>query len=266
MIEDIGTGDLTAELIPADQRGAARVIVRERAVICGAPWVDACFQSLDSATRITWHVREGHEAQANDVVFEAHGAARALLTAERTALNFLQTLSAAATVTRRFVNAIDGTNCKILDTRKTLPGLRTAQKYAARVGGATNHRLGLYDAVLIKENHIAAAGSLRAAVERAQFLHPQAKIQVEVENIEQLNESISTRVEFVLLDNFSLDNLRRAVAINRDAGRPLALEASGGVTLENVRRIADTGVDFISVGSLTKDVKAVDLSMRFEWA
>ena len=261
--EDVGSGDLTANLVPATRRADATVITRDDAVICGQPWFEATFAQLGGRLTIAWRVSEGAQVSGDSTLCSLHGDARTLLTGERTALNFLQLLSATATAARRFVEAVAGTGCQILDTRKTIPGLRTAQKYATAVGGARNHRLGLYDAVLIKENHIAAAGSIAAAVAAARST-TRVSIEVEVENLDELREAIAARPDSVLLDDFSLDNLRAAVALNRAHGSPLKLEASGGIHLENVRDIALTGVDFISVGSLTKHVRAVDLSMRIQ--
>jgi len=261
--EDIGSGDVTAALVPADRMARASVITREAAVLCGRPWFDATFAEISRDVRIEWRVAEGAEIKSGELLCTLQGPARAMLTGERTALNFLQTLSATATAARRFVTAVAGTRCQILDTRKTVPGLRIAQKYATRVGGARNHRLGLYDAVLIKENHIAAAGSIAAAITAARA-KTQAMVEVEVENLDQLSQTLTARPDQVLLDDFSLDDLRAAVALNRAQGSPVKLEASGGIDLDNVRDVALTGVDFISVGSITKHVRAVDLSMRFE--
>ncbi len=261
--EDIGSGDVTAALIPTGQQARARVLCREAAVICGAPWFDETFRQLDAAVRVEWRIAEGARAPANSILCDLTGPARPILTGERTALNFLQLLSGTASVTARYVEALRGTRCRILDTRKTIPGLRTAQKYAVRCGGGGNHRLGLYDMVLIKENHIAAAGSIGAAVGAARAQSPGVRIEVEVENLEQLRQVLDAHAELVLLDNFDLDNMRAAVALNRAHQQPALLECSGGVTLERVPAIAATGVDFISVGSLTKNVDAIDLSMRF---
>ena len=261
--EDIGSGDVTAELIPATARAQARVLCREPAVLCGAPWFDATFRQLDPAVRIDWQFAEGTQLRANSIVCELAGAARPILTGERTALNFLQLLSATATVTHRYAEALAGTGCQILDTRKTIPGLRSAQKYAVRCGGGGNHRLGLFDMVLIKENHIAAAGSIAAAIGAARSRAATLPIEVEVENLEQLRQALAAGADRVLLDNFELAALRAAVALNRAQPRPAQLEVSGGVTLERVAAIAATGVDCISVGALTKDVRAIDLSMRF---
>jgi nicotinate-nucleotide pyrophosphorylase (carboxylating) len=261
--EDIGSGDVTATLVPADRAARANVVAKEAAVLCGRPWFDAVFAQLNSEVRIDWHAAEGAEISAGQLLCTLEGQARAILTGERTALNFLQTLSATATAAKRYVAAIAGTGCQILDTRKTIPGLRTAQKYATRVGGARNHRLGLHDAVLIKENHIAAAGSIAAAIASARAT-TQVTVEVEVENLDELRQALEARPDMVLLDDFSLDELRAAVALNREHGSPVKLEASGGIHLNNVRDVALTGVDFLSVGSITKSVRAVDLSMRFE--
>jgi len=261
--EDVGSGDLTAALVPAGARGKATVITREPAVICGQPWFDACFAWVSPDVVVRWQVAEGDFVKPETLLCEVQGPARALLTGERSALNFLQLLSGTASLTRRYVDAVAGTFCHILDTRKTLPGLRRAQKYATRCGGGHNHRLGLYDAVLIKENHIAAAGSITAAIDAARA-QARVLVEVEVETLEQLDEALSAKPDMILLDNFPLDRLREAVKRARAAGPQVKLEASGGVTLENVRRVAETGVDFISVGATTKNVQAIDLSMRFE--
>jgi nicotinate-nucleotide pyrophosphorylase (carboxylating) len=259
--EDVGGGDVTANLVPATRDAVATVITREDALICGQPWFNATFTQLDPRIVVEWLVAEGARVSAGTALCNVRGDARAVLTGERTALNFLQLLSATATAARRFVDAVAGTGCEILDTRKTIPGLRLAQKYATAVGGARNHRIGLFDAVLIKENHIAAAGSIAAAVAAARAT-TRVTIEVEVEKLEELREAIAARPDSALLDDFSLEDLRAAVALNRAHGSPLKLEASGGIQLDNVRAIAETGVDFISVGSLTKHVRAVDLSMR----
>jgi nicotinate-nucleotide pyrophosphorylase (carboxylating) len=265
LAEDVGSGDLTAALIDPTRRARARVLAREAAVICGAPWAEATLRQLDPSATWHWQVAEGQRCTADQVVLEIHGQAQALLTAERTALNFLQLLSAVATKTDIFVQAVNsvaGNRARIVDTRKTLPGLRLAQKYAVRTGGGTNHRIGLYDAVLIKENHIAAAGGVSAALQQALATAQQAKfIEIEVETLVQLDEALGAGAKMVLLDNMGLDQLRQAVALN--AGRAI-LEVSGGVNLDTVRGIAATGVDRISIGALTKDVKATDFSMRFE--
>ena len=260
--EDLGSGDLTAGLIDPTRRARARVLARESAVICGAPWATAALRALDPAARITWHVQEGQRCTADQVVLEVEGSARALLSAERTALNFLQLLSAVATKTRTYVDAVAGTQAHIVDTRKTLPGLRMAQKYAVRMGGGTNHRIGLFDAVLIKENHIAAAGGVTAVLRATEKVAAQAQfIEIEVETLAQLTEALEAGARMVLLDNMDVATLHEAVRIN--AGRAI-LEISGGVTLDGLRALAETGVDRISIGALTKDVKATDFSMRME--
>lgn len=262
--EDVGPGDVTANLVPADQRVRATVITREDAVICGRAWVDEVFKRLDPAVRVTWRVDEGDRATAGQTLFELEGLARPILTGERVALNFLQTLSATATAARRYVDAIEGTGCTILDTRKTLPGLRTAQKYAATCGGAQNHRMGLFDMVLIKENHIAAAGSIANAVTTARASAPGVKVEVEVESLAEFEQALAAGADIVMLDEFSLADMRKASALNRERGRPVKLEASGGITMATLRDIAETGVDYISIGGITKHVRAVDLSMRIE--
>ena len=263
LAEDVGAGDVTAGLVPAERTARATVITRESAVLCGRPWFDATFRQLSRDVRVDWQVDEGASVAPDALLCRVSGPARPILTGERTALNFLQTLSATATAARQFVDAVAGTRCEILDTRKTLPGLRTAQKYATRVAGARNHRIGLFDAVLIKENHIAAAGSISAAIRAARAL-TKVTIEVEVEDLAELAEALAARPDMVLLDDFSLEDLRAAVALNRAHGRPVKLEASGGIQLDNVRAIALTGVDFISIGSITKHLRAIDLSMRFE--
>lgn len=264
LAEDVGAGDLTAGLIDATTQAKARVLAREAAVICGAPWVQATLQQVDPTASIQWLVGEGERCAPDQVVLEMTGSARALLTAERTALNFLQTLSAVATKTAGYVdavNAVPGNRAQIVDTRKTLPGLRLAQKYAVRTGGGTNHRIGLYDAVLIKENHIAAAGSVSAVLARAAQVAPSATfVEIEVETLAQLAEALDAGAAMVLLDNMTPEMLRQAVQIN--AGRAI-LEVSGGVNMSTVAGIAATGVDRISIGTLTKDVQAIDFSMRF---
>jgi len=258
--EDVGSGDLTAQLIPADRTARATVITREDAVLCGTAWFDEVFRQIDPRVRVTWSARDADRVRANQQLCTLEGPARSLLTGERSALNFLQMLSAAATVTRTYVDALEGTKCRILDTRKTIPGLRVAQKYAVQCGGGTNHRIGLFDAILVKENHIAAAGSIANAVAESRRLNSRVLLEVEVENLTQLREALEARVDRVLLDNFSLDQMREAVKVTR--GRT-ELEASGNMSLETLRAVAETGVDFISVGGLTKHVRAVDLSMRF---
>ncbi len=265
LTEDVGSGDVTAELVPSDERVRGEVVTREDAVLCGSAWVEETFRQLDSRITLDWRVADGDRIAPDTVLFHIEGPARPILTGERTALNFLQLLSGTATVARRFVDAVSGTGCTILDTRKTLPGLRTAQKYAVRCGGAQNHRMGLFDMILIKENHIAAAGSLRAAVEAARQSARGIRVEVEVESLRELEEALAAAPDLVMLDDFSLEDLRAAVSLNRDRGGPVKLEASGSVCLDTVRSIASTGVDFISVGSVTKHVRAVDLSMRLEF-
>jgi len=260
LAEDVGTGDITARLVPDTETAVARVITRVPAVLSGSAWFIECFRQIDSGISISWHASDGERLSREHVVCELQGRARNLLTGERTALNFLQTLSGVATRTRAFVDAIAGSKAVILDTRKTIPGLRTALKYAVRCGGGSNHRMGLYDGILIKENHIASAGSIAAVLRQATKLAPQLPTEIEVENIDQLTQAIAAGAKLILLDNFDLAGLREAVKAT--AGRAL-LEASGGINLETVRAIAETGVDRISIGSLTKDIQAVDLSMRF---
>jgi nicotinate-nucleotide pyrophosphorylase (carboxylating) len=264
--EDIGSGDVTAELVPATQQVTGTVITREAAVMAGQPWVTETFRQLDPAVRLTWHANDGDRITPDQTLFEIAGLARPVLTGERPALNFLQLLSATATAARRFADAIEGTGCAILDTRKTIPGLRTAQKYAVACGGAQNHRIGLFDMVLIKENHIAAAGSLTAAIAAGRRVAGSRKVEVEVETLAELDEALEAAPDIILLDEFSLEDLKTAVELNRSKGRPVRLEGSGSVTLENVRKVAETGVDYISVGGITKHVKAVDLSMRLAFA
>ena len=264
--EDAGDGDLTAGLIAAGGSSTARVLVREPAVLCGAPWAQAVVRQLDPQASVKWLCEEGARCEADQVVLEITGDSRALLTAERTALNFLQLLSAVATRTAVYVDAVRGTQARIVDTRKTLPGLRLAQKYAVRTGGGTNHRIGLYDAILIKENHIAAAGGVAAALKATAVVASRASfVEIEVETLAQLDEALANSARMVLLDNMDLPTLREAVRRNEAAGPSRAvLEISGGVTLDSVRALAETGVDRISVGALTKDVKAIDFSMRFQ--
>ena len=262
LAEDVGAGDLTAALIDAERPARARILAREAAVICGAPWVEAAVLACDPQARLTWHVSEGQRCAAEQTVLTIEGLAQPLLTAERTALNFLQLLSAVATKTAVFVDAVAGTRAQIVDTRKTLPGLRLAQKYAVKTGGGVNHRIGLYDAVLIKENHIAAAGGVAQVLQRVRETAPQARfVEIEVETLAQLDEALACGATMVLLDNMDIPTLQEAV--KRNAGRAV-LEISGGVNLQTVRALAETGVDRISIGALTKDVKAIDFSMRFE--
>jgi len=266
LAEDLGAGDVTAALVPASQQVRAQIIAREPAVLCGADWVDATFKQLDPSIRLNWVAKDGDALFPDGVVLRLMGAARPILTGERTALNFLQTLSATATAARRYVDAVTGTGCRILDTRKTLPGLRLAQKYAARCGGAQNHRMGLHDMVLIKENHIIAAGSIQSAIQAARDTAPGIKVEVEVESLEEFDAALAARPDIIMLDELSLEDMREAVARNRAAGGQIKLEASGSVTINTVRDVALTGVDYISIGGITKHVQAVDLSMRFEFA
>ena len=261
LAEDIGAGDATASLVPA-RPARARLICRESAVLCGQPWFDAVYRALDPQVQVRWQAADGAWLAVNQVVCEILGPAPAILTGERTALNFLQTLSGTATVTRRYVDAVSGRRARIFDTRKTLPGLRAAQKYAVRCGGGCNQRMGLFDAMLVKENHIAAAGGLAAAVQAARGRHPELPLQVEVETLEQLDEALGLDVQSVLLDNFDIARLIRAVALRDQRRVATELEASGGIALDTVAAIAATGVDRISIGSLTKHVQAVDFSLR----
>lgn len=260
LTEDIGNGDVTAQLIPAHKLANARIICREPAILCGTEWVSEVFYQLDSTIQIDWNCQDGDIIQSKQELCRLHGSARHLLSGERTALNFLQTLSATATQAHEYVVAVEGTNCRILDTRKTIPGLRLAQKYAVRCGGAYNHRAGLYDMVLIKENHISAAGSIQAAVATAQRLSPDVPIEVEVENLQELQQALDAKVDRILLDNMDIPTLEQAVQMTN---KRIPLEASGGVTQKTARDIAQTGVDYISIGSITKHIRAIDLSMRF---
>jgi len=266
LAEDLGGGDVTAALVPATEQVRATIVAREPAVLCGTDWVDATFRQLDAAIHLEWLVADGAPLRTDMPVLRISGPARPILTGERTALNFLQTLSATATAASRYVAAIAGTNCRILDTRKTIPGLRLAQKYAARCGGAQNHRLGLYDMVLIKENHIIAAGSIGTAIAAARRTSPGVPVEVEVESLHEFDQALVAGAEIIMLDELSHGDMRSAVARNRAQGARAKLEASGSVTLATVREIALTGVDYISVGGITKHVQAVDLSMRFEFA
>jgi nicotinate-nucleotide pyrophosphorylase (carboxylating) len=265
--EDLGSGDITAELIPGTANARAIVVAREAMTLAGQPWVDEIYRQLDERVHVDWLFNDGDPLTADTELCIIAGPARALLTGERTALNFLQSLSATATVTARYVAAVAGTGARILDTRKTIPGLRHAQKYAVRCGGGSNHRIGLYDALLIKENHIISAGSIAAAVRAARDAHDDLPVEVEVESIAELRDALLAGADRLLLDNFEIDDLERAVAINQAEGNPPAdLEASGGITIGTIRDVAATGVDYISVGALTKDVRAIDLSMRFRYA
>ncbi|MGH8549107.1 MAG: carboxylating nicotinate-nucleotide diphosphorylase [Methylococcales bacterium] len=261
LAEDLGDGDLTAEIVPPALQASATVVTRESAVLCGCDWFGGVFRLLDEACEIAWNFVDSDFVNAGSELCTVRGRARALLSGERTALNWLQTLSATATLSRAFAEAVRSTGTRILDTRKTLPGLRKAQKYAVRCGGCSNHRMGLYDSILIKENHIFAAGSIRNAVLAARARHPGLSVEVEVESLAELEQALDVGAERVLLDNFNLEILRKAVQINKGRAE---LEASGNVGLGNVREVAETGVDFISIGALTKDVKAIDLSMNIE--
>ncbi|WP_429146202.1 carboxylating nicotinate-nucleotide diphosphorylase [Aeromonas veronii] len=271
LLEDLGdalttldqpdaSADITAQLIPADRMATARVITREAGVFCGQPWVDEVFVQLGGDVKVEWKVQDGEVLSPNQELFRLHGPARLLLTGERNALNFVQTLSGVATLTARYVAELEGTDCRLLDTRKTIPGLRTAQKYAVTCGGGKNHRIGLYDAYLIKENHILACGGIAEAINEARHLNPGKPVEVEVESLAELEQALVAKADIVMLDNFDVAMMREAVAINRGRAK---LEVSGNVTLDTLAEFAATGVDFISVGALTKHVRALDLSMRF---
>ncbi len=260
LLEDVGQQDLTADLIPINTLANASIITRENATLCGQAWLEQVFKQLDPTITIDWSFNDGEQMQANDVICTLHGPARTLLTGERTAMNFVQTFSATATLARQYVDQVIGLTVQILDTRKTIPGLRLAQKYAVRCGGGHNHRVGLYDGILIKENHINAAGSIAVAVEQARHLHQGIAIEVEVENIDEFEQALMAQADIILLDNFDIPALTKAVALNQGRAK---LEASGGITLNNVRAIAETGIDRISIGAITKDIRAIDLSMRF---
>lgn len=264
LAEDIGPGDVTAALVPAGQRARATLVTREAIVLCGTAWAEEVFRQLDPSIQVRWRLRDGEEPTAGEVLCEIEGPARPILTGERCALNFLQTLSGTATVTRRYVAAVAGTNCQILDTRKTIPGLRLAQKYAVRCGGGSNHRLGLYDMVLIKENHIIAAGGIAQAIAAARRASPGVPVEVEVENLEEFRTALAAEPEVIMLDEFGHADMRQAVAERNASGKGTRLEVSGGVNLDTIRTIAQTGVDYVSVGALTKHVTAADLSLRFE--
>lgn len=260
LAEDVGSGDITASIIPETTQATAKVTTRENMIVCGAVWFDAVFWQLRPDINIEWHFNDGDEVPANTVLCRLNGPARALLTGERTALNLLQTLSATATTARRYAQAVAGTGCKVLDTRKTLPGLRLAQKYAVKCGGCSNHRIGLFDAVLIKENHIIAAGSISAAINKARELS-NVLVEVEVESLTELEEALTAKPDRIMLDNFSLEDMKRAVTLTQGT---VELEASGNIGLDTIRSVAETGVDYISIGALTKNVIAIDLSMRIE--
>lgn len=257
--------DITADLIPAGRNSRARLICREAAVICGQAWLEETFRQLDPTLKIEWHVKDGERVEADSLICEISGPARAILTGERTALNFLQTLSGTASLVARYAEKLKDTDCRLLDTRKTLPGLRLAQKYAVTCGGGHNHRVGLYDAYLIKENHIAACGSIEKAVCRAREAHPDKPVEVEVESTQELILALNAGADTVMLDNFPVDLMKEAVRINQASATPAKLEASGDITLDNILEKAETGVDYISIGALTKHVRAVDLSLRIEF-
>ena len=264
LVEDVGNGDITANLVPAATQYHVQVISRENATVCGTAWVDEAFQQVDPNVDVEWLVADGETVESNAILFRAKGDARSILTAERTALNFLQLLSGVATASRRYSQLVEDYATKILDTRKTIPGLRLAQKYAVKCGGCDNHRMGLYDAFLIKENHIAACGSISAAIQTARKQHPEKPLEVEVENLEQFREALSVSPDIIMLDELTLEDIGKAVELNKtkNNGR-CKIEASGNMTAERIPQIADTGVDYISIGSLTKHVRAIDLSMRF---
>ena len=263
LAEDVGSGDITAELIAAETRTEARIITREDGVMAGRAWVDEVFRQLDNTVVITWHAHDGDQISADNTLFTLAGSARSLLTGERTALNFLQLLSGVATTSQHYAQQVQHTAVKLLDTRKTIPCLRTAQKYAVTCGGCYNHRIGLYDAFLIKENHIAACGGIQQAISQAQQNHPGKPVEVEVENMDEFHLALAAKADIIMLDNFSLDGMRKAVKYNAKLDNsPAKLEASGGITQATLVPIAETGVDYISIGALTKDCKAIDLSMR----
>ena len=260
LAEDIGGGDISAMLIDQSEQLKMKLLVREDAVLCGCAWFDAAFTQCDESVQIKWSASDGDRVEANSILCQISGTARAMLSAERTALNFLQTLSGTATTTRQYARPIQHTACRILDTRKTIPHLRRAQKYAVKCGGGVNHRIGLFDAYLIKENHLAASGSIKVAVARGRELNPNHLLEVEVEDLDQLQQAIDAKVDRVLLDNFSIDELRQAVILN---DKTIQLEASGNITEESILEIGETGVDFISIGALTKHLRAIDFSLRF---
>lgn len=262
--EDIGTGDLTADLIPESEIATATIICREEAIICGRPWFDKTFLSCDENIKISWLCDEGQKVSPDTIICELQGSARALLTAERTALNFLQSLSGTATITNTYVCALNNPKTKLLDTRKTLPGLRLAQKYAVKTGGAQNHRVGLYDAILLKENHIIAAGGIPNAVQSAKSLHPTKTVEVETESLDEVQQALDAGADIIMLDNFSLEMMKQASDINKKHSTPAQLEVSGNVELDQLSVLSQTGVDFISTGAITKHLKAIDFSMRFQ--
>lgn len=260
LLEDIGSGDVTGLLIAEDEISMATIITRDSATICGIDWVEEVFAQLDRDILIEWDVDDGDSVEAGQTLCSISGNSRALLTGERSALNFLQTLSATATTAKTYADEVNGTNCKVLDTRKTIPGLRLAQKYAVSCGGCDNHRIGLFDAILIKENHIEAAGGIKKAVDEARFNNPNLSIEVEVENMQELEQALNANVNRIMLDNFDPEQIKEAIKIT---DKRAELEASGGITLDNIRQYAETGVDYISIGALTKDIQSIDLSMRF---
>lgn len=260
LLEDIGSGDVTGLLIAEDEISMATIITRDAATICGIDWVEEVFAQLDSDILIEWDVDDGDSVEAGQTLCSISGNSRALLTGERSALNFLQTLSATATTAKTYADEVNGTNCKVLDTRKTIPGLRLAQKYAVSCGGCENHRIGLFDAILIKENHIEAAGGITKAVDEARFNNPNLSIEVEVENMQELEQALDANVNRIMLDNFDPEQIKEAIKVT---DKRAELEASGGITLDNIRQYAETGVDYISIGALTKDIQSIDLSMRF---
>lgn len=260
LVEDVGQQDLTADLIPIKSTATATLVTRESATLCGSAWFNDVFSQLDPSIKIDWHCADGDRLKADTIICTLNGSARYLLTGERTAMNYIQTLSATATLAQQYADQVIDLPVKILDTRKTIPGLRLAQKYAIRCGGCHNHRVGLYDGILIKENHINAVGSIQTAIHQAREYHPKVTIEVEVENLDELQQALIAQVDIILLDNFDIPALKKAVKLNQ--GKVL-LEASGGITIDNVRAIAETGVDRISIGALTKDIRAIDLSMRF---
>ena len=263
--EDVGTGDVTADLVPAEQTAIAKVICREQAVICGIDWFNETFKQLDDSVEIQWMVKDGDIVDEDTHLVTLRGLARPILTGERTALNFLQTLSGTATVSAIYSEQVAGTNCQVLDTRKTIPGLRNAQKYAVACGGCHNHRIGLYDAFLIKENHIISAGSIEKAIETARKAHPELKLEIETENMEEFHDALAAGADVIMLDEFSFEDIRNAVVITQQFDGDTKLEASGNINLETLRSYAETGVDYVSTGSLTKHVRAIDLSMRFSF-
>lgn len=258
--EDVGTGDITAALILSETKATAQIISREEAVICGKEWLNEVYHQIDPEVKINWMVHEGDKVKANQILTELSGCARSLVTGERTAINWLQTLSGTATAVAHYAAMLNGSKTQLLDTRKTIPGLRFAQKYAVRVGGGKNHRLGLYDAFLIKENHILSCGSISKAIQKARRFSPKKIVEIEVENIDELKEALANQADIIMLDNFSLDDIRQAVILNNNQAK---LEVSGNINLENLRQLAEIGVDYISIGALTKHLRAVDLSMRF---